>query len=353
MRKPPSRRRRVAVIAPNWLGDAVMSRTAIGVLSDSGARVSVMAPPYTARVFQGMGGVDELIVDATGGRMARIRGRASALRATQPHGAVLLAPSFSSAVSPWLARTAVRTGDGADGRGPLLTHVLRPGATRGEHLADTFVRLASCVLHAVGLEPASEASPAPLAVTDCDREEAARVLDRAGVGNADYAVVVPGAAFGPAKTWPTQRFRELCERLAGSFPVILAGSGAERELCATAGERLQGVSSVAGETSLGGFFALLAGALVVVANDSGTPHASAALDTPTVVLFGSTSPEWTAPRGDRVTVVQNPVHCSPCFRRTCPTQLECFRGIGVERVLKETLDLLGLAIESETGPGRV
>jgi heptosyltransferase-2 len=214
------------------------------------------------------------------------------------------------------------------------------------------VRLALRVLDGVGLEPASAVSPARLAVTDRDREEAARVLGRSGAGEAEYAVVVPGAAFGPAKTWPSERFRELCERLAGSLSVILAGSGAERELCATVGEGLHGVSSVAGETSLGGFFALLAGARVAVANDSGTPHASAALGTPTVVLFGSTSPQWTAPRGDQVTVVQNPVHCNPCFRRTCPTQLECFRGIGVERVLEEALHLLSPSIESETGPTR-
>jgi heptosyltransferase-2 len=49
-------------------------------------------------------------------------------------------------------------------------------------------------------------------------------------------------------------------------------------------------------------------------------------------LFGSTSPAWTAPRGPAVAVLQHVVHCNPCFRRTCPTQLECFNGIAVDAV---------------------
>jgi heptosyltransferase-2 len=92
------------------------------------------------------------------------------------------------------------------------------------------------------------------------------------------------------------------------------------------------VHNAAGATSLGGFFALAAGARVVVANDSGSPHVAAALGVPTVVLFGSTSPQWTRPLGERVTVLRHPVHCAPCFRRDCPTELECFAGIPVAEV---------------------
>jgi len=343
---PPLYHRRIAVIAPNWLGDAVMSRAAIGVLGASGARVSVIAAPYAARVFQGMTGVDEVIVDSRGGRMKRIRDRASALRATEPDGVLLLPPSFSSAVSPWLARVSVRAGDGTDGRRQLLTHVLQPAATRSEHLCDTYARLARLVLKGIGLEAGADPSPARLAVSDSDRVEAQRALAGTGIGGVDYAVVVPGAAFGPAKTWPAEKFRELCEGLTETGPVVLAGSGAERALCAQVSDGLTGVWNVAGDTSLGGFLGLLEGAHVVVANDSGTPHVSAALGTPTVVLFGSTSPQWTAPRGDRVSVVHHPVHCNPCFRRTCPTQLECFNGIDVARVLEEAQRL-----PVSTGPG--
>jgi heptosyltransferase-2 len=54
-----------------------------------------------------------------------------------------------------------------------------------------------------------------------------------------------------------------------------------------------------------------------LSNDSGFAHVAAASDRPTVVVFGSTDPRWTAPRGAHVEVVARPPACSPCFRRTC------------------------------------
>jgi heptosyltransferase-2 len=57
-------------------------------------------------------------------------------------------------------------------------------------------------------------------------------------------------------------------------------------------------------------------------------------------LFGSTSPEWTAPLGERVVVMQHKVHCNPCFGRTCPTQLECFNGIDPADVLTRVRGVL-------------
>ncbi|HET6350111.1 MAG TPA: glycosyltransferase family 9 protein, partial [Candidatus Krumholzibacteria bacterium] len=128
------------------------------------------------------------------------------------------------------------------------------------------------------------------------------------------------------------RYRALCEQLAADTAVVLTGSAGERALCERIARDVRGVRVTAGETSLGEFFALVEGARVLVANDSGAPHVAAALGVPTVVLFGSTSPAWTAPRGEHVHVLQHRVHCNPCYRRTCPTQLECFHGISVDEV---------------------
>jgi heptosyltransferase II len=61
---------------------------------------------------------------------------------------------------------------------------------------------------------------------------------------------------------------------------------------------------------------------------------------PVTVLFGSTSPEWTAPLGERVEVMQFKVHCNPCFRRSCPTELECFAGIDADDVIARVRRML-------------
>jgi heptosyltransferase-2 len=142
-----------------------------------------------------------------------------------------------------------------------------------------------------------------------------------------YAVVIPGATYGPAKSWPWGRYRELVRGLSQEIAVVLTGGHGEKELCDFIADGRDGVYNICGQTTLDQLFALLSRASVVIANDSGPPHVAASLGIPVVVLFGSTSPAWTAPLGTSVNVVSAPVDCSPCFRKICPTKLECFAGI--------------------------
>jgi heptosyltransferase-2 len=317
---------RIAVIAPNWLGDAVMALPAIEHLGARG-RVVVLAPSYVARVFWKAPGVAEVWSDVTGGRWRRTRSRSQALRHHRAEWALVMPPSFSAALAPALAGVKRRAGFIADGRRVLL-NVAAPLPPRSEHLSDSYRALAVRLSAQEGI---GAPSPPRLHVGEEERASIRARLAAVGVGG-DYAVLVPGAAFGPAKAWPAERYRALCVALAADLPVILSGGAGDRALTARVAEGLGGVVDLAGQTTLGEFFALAEVARVLVANDSGAPHVSAALGTPTVVLFGSTSPTWTAPRGGSVQVLQHKVHCNPCFRRTCPTQLECFNGIDVAAV---------------------
>ena len=319
--------RRIAVITPNWLGDAVMALPAINLLCRAeGTAVSLVSSPYTARVFYRQPGVADLWVDPPGGRLARLLHRTRALHALSPCTTVVMPPSFSSVLPPWFAGVPERVGFRADGRGAWLTRSL-PMPPRNVHLTRWYASLTTAAMG----HPATpgELPTARLHVSDKDREA---VQARPGLRD-EYVVVVPGAAYGPAKSWPLERYRTLCAQLARQTRVVLAGSAKDQPGCAEIARKVPGVHSVAGTTTLGELFALIEGARALVANDSGAPHAAAALGVPCVVLFGSTSPAWTAPVGAFVQVLQHRVHCNPCFRRTCPTQLECFNGIAVDEVL--------------------
>jgi heptosyltransferase-2 len=307
----------------------------------------VLASPYIARVFLHQQGVDDLHVDPAGGRASRIVARMHALRSVSPRSAVIFPPSFSSVLPAWLARVPRRHGFLADGRGALLTHGL-PVPSRDVHLVDSYLELARDALDASAIVAGARALPR-LVVTEAERASMRRRLT--GVSRAGYVVVVPGAAFGPAKSWPEERYRALCAALARDVTVVLAGSGADRPLCERIAQAVPGAQSLAGSTSLGEMFALVEGARVLVANDSGAPHVAAALDVPCVVLFGSTSPAWTAPRGNHVRVLQHRVHCNPCFRRTCPTQLECFNGIDVDQVRSAVAEILSGAAKKAGAGG--
>ena len=109
-----------------------------------------------------------------------------------------------------------------------------------------------------------------------------------------------------------------------------------------AGSQLR-VVNVAGRTSLRELCALLMLCRVLISNDSGPMHIAAALGTPVVAPFGSTSPELTAPGlpGEPAhRLIKSNSPCSPCFRRTCPIDLRCMNSISPDDVAAAAVELL-------------
>jgi heptosyltransferase-2 len=342
--------KRVVLVAPTWLGDAVMSLPLVGCLAAArGVRLTVVARSRSARLYAGIGGVPDLVAACDESRFERIVGPGRLLRRIRADGAVVLAPSFSSALAPFLAGVKVRSGVRSDARGALLNASISGRGLREEHLSKTYLRLGRVLLDRLGVRADHDFAAAKPVVFDGDRRALVERLKEAGAGEG-YAVVVPGATYGETKMWPREKYRELVRALAGEMPVVLAGSAAERGLCEGVGEGLRGVSNIAGRTTLGEFMALLEGARCLVANDSGAPHLAAALGAPVVAIFGSTSPVWTSPLGNAVHVVREAVPCSPCFLKRCPTKLECYAGISAERVLAAALGAARAGGEKKVSP---
>jgi heptosyltransferase-2 len=325
----------VAFVAPNWLGDAVMSLPLLGYLETvRDLRISVLATASTARVYWGLAPAGEVLVHGGAGRFRSVLSPRRSLRQANADAAVILPPSFSSAFASLLAGTRLRIGYRTDGRALLLSHSISNGGAREAHLSANYLRLGELLVKQLGVETSGGHSVPKIRVFDDERRALDRLLDDAGAPGSGYAVVAPGATYGGTKQWPAAKYGEVVRKMADDIPVILAGSDRERELCGVIAGGMRGVFNLAGRTSLGELFALLERARVLVANDSGTPHAAASLGVPVVVIFGSTSPVWTAPSGSHVEVVRAPVHCSPCFLRVCPTELECYDGIPPARVLE-------------------
>ena len=314
---------RILVVAPNWIGDALMAQPLLARLRDKlrNLEIDALAPAWVAPVLRRMPEISAVLeTDFRHGALElRARWRLGrSLRARAYSQAIVLPNSWKSALVPFFADIALRSGYAGESRFGLLNLVYRNGEERAP-MALHYAQLSEKPGTAPG-----EPLPQPRLRVDAHAAEA--TAQRFGLPDR-FAVLCPGAEYGPAKRWP--EFAGLAARLR--LPVVLLGSAKDREACAGIAGR-----NLAGETTLDEAIELIAGAEFVVSNDSGLMHVAAALGTPQVALFGSSSPMHTPPLSERARVVWLGIECSPCYARECPLgHLRCLREIPVERVLRE------------------
>jgi heptosyltransferase-2 len=318
----------VAFRSPNWLGDAVMATVVPAALrrSPDVGRVTVLAPAGLGDVFRFAPGVDETVEIAPGGEV-------DALRAGGYDLALLGPASFGSA---WRAfRAGVRTaGFATGGRGLLLARRLPGGEyRRGRHQVENYRALAGLVG-----APRPEDEP-HVGLDDAWR---AAALERWPPDGRRRVALQPGATFGPAKRWPAARFGRVARDLAarGHDVAVLGGPKDAEPVAETIAAAGGAARNLSGTFRVGELAALLASADLLVTNDTGPMHLAAAVGTRCLAVFGSTSPEWTRPRGAGHRVLRNPVPCSPCFQRGCRIGFPCLEGVPVERVTRGAGEML-------------
>jgi heptosyltransferase-2 len=257
--------------------------------------------------------------------------------------ALILAPSFRSALLPVLAKARRRVGRSGEVRAVLLTDAI-PAAGRDRHLARQYLDLAA----QLGAEPQAPLDPLLPIGTD-EREYAALLLASIGVKGSECIALCPGATYGETKRWPLVRWIELARILGGrGWKLLILGGKKEsdlgRRIAEPVGNRVRDMS---GKLSIRGSLATMASLAGAVSNDSGAMHLAAAAGCPVIGLFGSTNPDWTGPLGERSRVIGLGLPCSPCYARTCPTEIECLRDLTAARVAEETDRLI------EDGPRRI
>ena len=312
---------RILVVAPNWIGDALMAQPLLARLREQhpGARLEVLAPEWVAPVARRMPEVDEVISAPFRHGPLHLGERwrlGRALKDRQYAQAIVLPNSWKAALVPFFAHIPVRSGYVGELRYGLLNQLHRNGK---DAMREHYARLA---------ETPGATAPLPLPQPRLRIDAAQVAATRARFGLREpYVALCPGAEYGPAKRWPY--FAELAARL--QQPAVLLGSAND----ATAAAGVDAMNLV-GRTTLDEAIDLIAGAERVVTNDSGLMHVAAALGRPLVALFGSSSPEKTPPQPGRVRVLWLKPECSPCYERACPLgHFRCMREMSVDTVLAE------------------
>lgn len=315
----------ILVIGPRWVGDMVMAQTLFSALKQvhPDAAIDVMAPAWAGPLLARMPEVRAWI-DAPFARkklelgLRRRIGRGLAGRYDR---AIVMQGNWKAALVPWFAGIRRRSGYRGEMRFGLLNDVVPLPPDLKRRTAEAFFRLAG-----------GGAFRMPRLAVDAANQTV--LLGRNGLARGDFAAFMPGAEFGPAKRWPAEKYAELARTLmAGGLPVALLGSANDRAVTDAIARLAPGAVDLAGRTRLEDAVDLLAAAQVAVTNDSGLMHIAAAVGTPVVAVYGSTSPENTPPLIERRELVWLGLDCSPCHKRECPLgHMDCLNRLDARMV---------------------
>ncbi|GBD98598.1 ADP-heptose--LPS heptosyltransferase 2 [bacterium BMS3Abin07] len=345
---------KILIRGVNWIGDAVMTMPAIRSIRDNfnGSHISLLVKSWVSELFKHDPNINEIIEyrNEYKGFIGKFRA-AKDIKKLHFDYAILLQNALDAALISFLSGIRERIGYNRDGRGIFLTKPVRPGSdTLKLHHIDYYLHL----LNQAGLESGYRL---PWIYPDIN----ARLKSRETLSQLRQPVVGlnPGAAYGSAKRWHSERFAGVAGRIIKELngSVVIFGSEKEHPISIEIINNIEKdfvseetLLNLSGKTSLFELSNLIAECDLLVSNDSGPMHICYATGTPLVALFGSTSPDLTGPPagsfegaefGYAFRVLRADTECSPCFERTCRYgHLECMDRIGADDVFQAVSEVL-------------
>jgi heptosyltransferase II len=324
--------RPILIVPYMWIGDFVRCHSVVKVLRERfpDRPVDLLATSLCAPLADYMPGVRQAIIaDLPRSRLALSQQNALAQRLKQEgYGMALTMPrTWKAALAPYLAGIPERVGFAGEVRFILLNDV-RFGERKLPRMVD---RCAMLALPRGAAQPPAWPLPELKVPT---REIAAWRVQRGVTEDRPIVALAPGAV-GPSKRWTTEGYIELARRLTddGAAIWVLGGPGEK----AIAGQ----IAAEAGAHDLTGndlrdAIIALAAASVAVSNDSGLLHVAAAAGTPSIGIFGPTSPWHWAPLNPLADVIETTtaLSCRPCHKPVCRlAHHRCMRDIAPDAVL--------------------
>ena len=322
------------VYLPNWLGDMVMAVPFLNSLRASlNDELWGIGKTNAIHIYNGLNIFDRFVpFDIKGG--ISLLDKVTIIKDLDFERGIALPHSFRSALLLYLAQIKERIGYPRNKRGFMLTHPV-PGDSDLEPTVEHYLKI-------IDFMGCKRSTNTPVLCVAQDEE---RRFDENNMQvNKPYVAFIVGAQYGPSKCWPTGHFSKLADMIANAYGMkvyILPGMGEEN----LANEIYDGVSSkeFVEIRSMGirELKVCLSNASVVVSNDTGPRHISAALGVPTIVLLGPMDEKYTYYPNEFTRQIIKDIPCRPCNNKKCDKNHECLRGIMPEEVFLKLKNIVG------------
>jgi heptosyltransferase-2 len=331
---------RYLIVGPSWVGDMVMAQSLFKALcaKDSQAEISVLAPAATHPLLARMPEVTEAILSPiTHGKLNfsahRTLGKSLKDKFDQ---AIVLPGSLKSALIPFFSATPKRTGWKGEMRFGLLNDLRHLDKNKLPLMVDQYIALT--------VDDGEQAPERETPSLETDSKNQKKLCEQLALDSSKKILAFcPGAEYGSAKRWPAALFANLAKKaIADDWQVWLFGGPNDVTISEEISNTVKHEACVnlAGKTSLLDAVDLLALADTVVSNDSGLMHVGCALNKKVVVLYGSSSAEFTPPLSGSAKSLSIDLDCSPCFERECPLRhLDCLNKLSPDLVYKAINEL--------------
>ncbi len=333
---------KIVVRGTNWVGDAVMTIPALRqlrrIFPDS--EITLHTRSRAQGIFQDADFIDKILTfEPEKSDFKTVLCQAKIWRERNFDLAVVLPNSFQSALVAKLGKAETRIGYAADKRSFLLTDAL-PVPTWKNERHEIFYYLnivAEIERKFFGETKVWENEPCfELNVSKERKAEARKILSENAVDLSKKVVAfAAGSTNSRAKRWQTESFAELNDEIQAELNanIVLIGSPDELDVSQEVAEKSKIKPIIlTGKTTLAEVAAILSVCDLLVSNDTGPAHISAALGTKTLVIFGPTNPKTTQPWNSEI--VYKNVECSPCMLRDCPIDHRCMTRISAEEVFE-------------------
>jgi heptosyltransferase-2 len=327
------------------MGDAILCTPALRAIRKhfEPARITLLAEPAVRDILSPSSLNDEWLQLRDNSIFAVTR----TLRRRKFTHAILFKNSFASGLAAFLAKIPSRIGYAREGRSIFLTEKVRPQRLRGAgftplSMIDYYLTIAAA-LGADTTDQTLELSVDPQQARSL-RAKLPELQDSKG----PIVILVPGAAFGPSKCWPSDRFAQTADWLISNYHATVIVSVASdtleqkiaKEICDSSKHNL--INLAERPLSLGELKVLFSNADLVLSNDTGPRHIAIAFRRRVITLFGPNDPAWTDTGYEHEIELVGQAPCVPCARPTCkePEHL-CMQAITVQMVCEAAEKLLG------------